>query len=205
MNIPKKTIQKLIANYIGSSVFNGVHWFNYITNDNLDKLIEQIKQVIIGTGNRPDEVLTTLYNSSGKTCIFNPKVVQKIAYEMFSKLEDTNKVKVRYTDLLDIENSKEEEIKFMSDFIKNSTESNLDVFLYKMDGPREKNIIFHENGDKYKMIIHGFYLIEKDIEKVNLELSKYDKKIYTLEKKEMMDPFLGIRYSLQIGGADFVK
>ena len=69
----------------------------------------------------------------------------------------------------------------------------------------EKNIIFHENGDKYKMIIHGFYLIEKDIEKVNLELSKYDKKIYTLEKKEMMDPFLGIRYSLQIGGADFVK
>ncbi len=204
MNIPKQALIKLIATNIGSDVLEGVHWYNHFNDPALIRTLEEINQVIIGAGEKSENVFTINYCNNGQAVVLNERVCQALAKIMFEDLEISNKVKVKYSDTINIEESKKQEILEMVNFIKDKEDSNIDVFLYKMSGGRNKNIILTEGDAKYKMVIPGFRLTEEDISKVNYELAKYDKKIYTLEKKEIIDPFLGIRYSLNIGGADFV-
>lgn len=208
LKYPKDDLMRIGANFIGSKVINGVHWYSFINENNLLAEINNISQKIISMGEVVKNILDVKrIGADGHIVIINKDIYTRLSNEMFEKTYLTYPELPKLKSKIDIDAIKFNEYLYLKDFIVQQKNNKVDIYLYKTSGPRLNTLILNDPKTKsyYKKNITGFYLTEQDIEKANLVLAKENKKISMLEQKEMLDPKYGVRYTITITNADFIK
>lgn len=206
-----KNMFKIGANNIGDTVLDGVHYYNIPNEEKAQiKQIEKLQQEMITLGMATKNYLNILKYSTGETIIIKEEVYEDIAKDMFKFVGEKNPKLKSLVERIDIKKSKKYEIEQLCEFICSQPENEVDIYMYKMRGKRTRKIFIEETlktkeVKKWIKEIKGYRLTLEDIEKVNEMLSERGKKITNVVIREMLNREDGIRMTLEIGEADFIK
>ena len=200
----EKILTILIANYIGYNCNKGIYWYSFINEPQKETEIVQLTQQIINSGLVVKDILTMKRIPNGKIIIFNKDICNKIANNMFNTLYATFPKFPKLDHVIDIEEGRKKEIEILTNYIAHVNNPQVDIYLYKIEGSRSNMMFLHYKDKSYKKVIYGFSLTEDDILDVNKSLEKYDRKITGIKEQECLDPFYGVRYSINIGRATYI-
>lgn len=200
-------IQTLIANYIGYNVYVGVYWYSFIDCKAKTNQLNTLTQYIIANNEVvKDYYKTILLNNKGQLIVFNKEVFTRVTEKMLNEFFAKNPQFPKISTPFNIEEERKQEIKIFADYLKTITKPEIDIYLYRIDSTlnRLNTLILHENAEIYKKRIYGFHLTEDDIEDVNKYIIRNNQKIAQIQRKECLNPDLGIRYTITLTQADII-
>lgn len=205
-----KNLWKVGANNIADTVLDGVHYYNIPKEEKgLVRQIKDIQKELLQLGLGGKHYVDIMEYSSGETVIIDKDIYEFIAIDMFKAVGLKNPKLKNLAERIDIEKNKKYEMEQLCEYIAGQPENEVDIYLYKMRGKRTRKIFIEEGkgSDAKKWIkeIKGYRLTVQDIENTNELLSQKNKKITNVILREMINAEDGIRVTLEIGDADFIK